>query len=54
MEEKKETNNQESLNNDLTQDDILRCPNCNLICFLYLKYKKEQPIIEFKCENVFC
>ena len=51
MEEKKETNNQESLNNDLTQDDILRCPNCNLICFLYLKYKKEQPIIEFKCEN---
>ena len=43
-------NNKETQKNDLSQNDITRCPNCNLICSLRLKYKKDQ-LIEFICEN---
>ncbi len=37
--------------NNLTPDDIPRCPNCNLICSLILNYKDGIPYINFECEN---
>ena len=31
-------------------DDIPRCPNCNLICYLKLNYKEGNSMIEYECE----
>ena len=36
---------------DFSKEDIPRCPQCNLICLLKLKYKSEIPLIEYLCEN---
>ena len=33
------------------QDNIPRCPNCNLISLLQFLYQNNQPIINFQCEN---
>ena len=30
---------------DFSKEDIPRCPQCNLICLLKLKYKSEIPLI---------
>ena len=48
-----ENNTEKSLENfdKLTQDNIPRCPNCNLICSLKLLYDKGQSNINFQCEN---
>jgi len=35
----------------LTQDNIPRCPNCNLICSLKLKIDKGKSNINYECEN---
>ena len=32
-------------------DNIPRCPECNLISSLKLKYKEGKPIINYMCEN---
>ena len=37
--------------NKLSEDDIPRCIDCNLICSLELNYKDEKPYINFECEN---
>ena len=37
--------------NKLTEDDILRCIDCNLICSLELNYKEWIPYIEYEYEN---
>ena len=50
MEKNKSLNNQ-IFSNNLYQNNILRCPNCNLICSLNLKYKKHGPTINYECEN---
>ena len=39
------------LTNDFTKNEILRCPNCNLICSLKIEFKKDGPIINYECEN---
>ena len=36
---------------DISLDNIPRCPNCNLISSLQLKYKEGKPIIDYNCEN---
>ena len=33
------------------QNDIIRCPHCNLICSLKLNYKEGNLIIDYECEN---
>ncbi len=35
----------------LNQNDITRCPHCNLIYSLKLNYKEGNPIIDYECEN---
>ena len=37
--------------NKLTEENILRCIDCNLICSLELNYKEGIPYIEYKCEK---
>ena len=36
---------------NLTADDIPRCPSCNLISSLKLNYKENKPMINYECEN---
>ena len=38
-------------NVNLSDDDITRCLECNLICLIKTKYKKGQLYICYKCEN---
>ena len=35
----------------LNQNDITRCPHCNLIYSLKLNYKEGNLIIDYECEN---
>ena len=37
--------------NIMNLDNILRCPDCNLISYLKLFYKKGIPIIHYYCDN---
>ena len=34
-----------------TENDITRCPECNLICSLKLNYKEGNPMIDYECEK---
>ena len=46
-----ESNDAAPINNKFTQDNITRCPKCNLICSLELYYKEGIPVIFYQCEN---
>ena len=35
----------------LTPDNIPRCLNCNLICYIKLKYEEGKTLISYYCEN---
>ena len=35
----------------LNQNDITRCPHCNLICSFKLNFKEGNPMIDYECEN---
>ena len=39
--------------NKFTENDIPRCPKCNLISSLNLIYKKGEPFINYSCENMY-
>ena len=41
----------EFIQNNITFDNITRCPNCNLISALKLFYQYNKPIINYYCEN---
>ena len=51
MEKVKSLNEQILLTNYFSKNEILRCPNCNLICSLNLKFQKNEPTINYECEN---
>ncbi len=44
-------NIQPNIQHSLSENDIARCPECNLICSLKLNYKEGKPIIDYECEN---
>ena len=44
-------NSEEFCLNNISLDNIPRCPNCNLISLLKLNYEEGKPKINYSCEN---